>query len=159
MHKDPAIRPARGSTPIQMPFGWLVLGTLLGAIVTTALADVSPVYELNELDDLNEYLRRAVLEMAPFLVVGSVGGAVLGWQAEQWLRPHLSLTRTAVYGGVAAVAIASPIARTAVLAVLAPVTGAVFIVSVVRYLNRRDGRRAQNFPQSMRESRTDARPG
>jgi hypothetical protein len=135
------------------------LGTLLGAIVTSALAEVSPVYELNELDDLNEYLRRAALETAPFLLVGSIAGAVLGWQAEQWLRPHLSLTRTAVYGGLAALAIASPIARTAVLAVIAPVTGAVFIVSAVRYPNRRDERRGQNFPQSMRENRTDARPG
>jgi hypothetical protein len=149
MHKRPAIRPACESRPIRkQPFGWVVLGTLLGAIAACAPAEVPQV------DELREYLRRAVLEMAPFLVVGSIGGAVLGWQAEELLRPHLSLTRAAVYGGVAAAAIAIPITRT----VLAPVTGAVFIVSVVQYLNWRDERRAQNSPQSLRERRTDARP-
>lgn len=80
----------------RRPFGWVILGAVIGAWIAVSCAESLPV-------DAAERLTRRALRVAiaerkfPFAVAGVIAGGILGLWAEESLSQKISLNRAIAY--------------------------------------------------------------
>lgn len=86
---DPDLRAA-------FPYGWVTVGTILGAWCADHFAYVAPIVT-------TKWLTRTEVSLAiaerriPLIVAGCIVGALAGWYAERQLAPKVSLRRAVAY--------------------------------------------------------------
>lgn len=73
-------------------FGWVIAGTLVGAVAGYWLAQARPKYEYNHVSSREAALKTAD-RLIPLVGVCSVFGAGLGCYAERWLADRVGLRR------------------------------------------------------------------